>query len=58
MAKEKMTVIDLRKKVSVKVTDKNPHAKIGTILEVHPIAAAKGVELGHYEMVKENLNKK
>lgn len=55
MAKE--NIIDLRAKVKVKVTEANPHAKTDTILDVHPIAAAKGVEKGHYEMVKESKKK-
>ena len=52
-----MTVIDLRSKVTVIATDTNPNAKSGTLIEVHPIAAAKGVKLGHYEMQKEDKKK-
>lgn len=57
MAKEKMTVIDLRAKTKVVATDKNPYAKTGTEMEVHPIVAAKGVKLGHYELVKDDKKK-
>ena len=58
MAKQKETVIDLRAKVKVEVTEKNPHAKTGTIIEVHPIAAKSGVDKGYYSMVKDNLKEK
>ena len=57
MAKEKENVIDLRTKVKVKVTDKNPHAPAGMILEVHPIAATYGEKKGYYEKVKDEKGK-
>ena len=53
MAKEPKTV-DMRTRIKVKVTDKNPHAKTGDILEVHPTVATKGYQMGHYEPVKED----
>ena len=52
MAKEKQTPINLRERIKVKATDKNPFMKSGEETEAHPIIAREGVKLGHYEIVK------
>lgn len=45
--------IEMRERVKVRITEKNPNGKTGDILEVHPKAAEHGFSLGHYEPVKE-----
>jgi hypothetical protein len=42
-------LIDLRKRVKVTATDKNPHAKAGTVSYVSELVAAKGKSMGYYE---------
>lgn len=54
---EKQKVIDLRQRIKVRTTEKNPYCGYGKILEVHPIVAVEGQQLGHFEILKEE-NKK
>jgi len=58
MAKEKSKTIDLREKIAVRATQKNPYMKTGEVVEVHPIAANEGIKIGHYELVKEEKKTK
>lgn len=53
MAKEKqIEAIDLKKRVTVYLTDTNPYLKngrnAGDAVEVSPMVAKKGIALGHY----------
>lgn len=52
MAKEKQNPINLRERIKVRATDKNPFMKAGEETEAHPVVAKEGVKLGHYEIVK------
>lgn len=54
---KKQEVIDLRQRIPVRCTDKNPYAEYGKILEVHPIVAKEGLRLGHFEIVKKEKEK-
>ena len=54
---EKQKVIDLRQRIKVRTTDKNPYCGYGKILEVHPIVAVEGQQLGHFEILKEEKKK-
>lgn len=42
-------VIDLKKRVEVIATAKNPYKKKGTKSFVSPAVAAKGISMGYYE---------
>ena len=58
MAKvEKPKPIDLRQRIKVRITEKNPYGKYGDILEVHPIVAVEGNNAGYFEIVKDEKKK-
>lgn len=42
-------IVDLRNRVEVIATDKNPYKKKGTPSMVAPLVAEKGKKIGHYE---------
>lgn len=51
--KKNPDVVNLRERIKVRATEKNPHSETDKILEVHPIIAAEGFRIGYYEIVKE-----
>lgn len=54
---EKQKTIDLRQRIKVRTTEKNPYCGYGKILEVHPIVAQEGHNIGHFEILKEEKKK-
>ena len=53
---QNQNIIHLKERVTVYLTDQNPYLgkgrKAGDAVDVHPLVAKKGIEIGHYQEKK------